>query len=264
MPFKNVSNNTITFYYEQHGNSENPPLVLISGLKGDHSVWLPILDTLAQHYYILLFDNRGIGRTTDNEAPFSINTMADDTMALIDALAIEQPTIVGHSMGGAIAQVMGRIYGDKIKKLVLCNTFCKLNITAQQVFDDVLTLHQHGVTPATIMDAIIPVAFSPTFITQELRQTIHQVSNADPYAQILKDYARQWQTLREFDSTTWLHNITLPTLIIGSKADQVATITETQLLHKQITTSQFTLLPGGHASMVEQPQLLSEAIVNFA
>lgn len=263
MPYKKINHHAVSIYYELHGDPQNPSLVLISGLKGDHSIWLPILDSLVQHYHVLIFDNRGVGRTSDNNTPFSIQTMADDTMALINALNLKQPNIVGHSLGGAIAQVIAKNYTDNIGKVVLCNTFSQLNLTAKKVFDNVLILHQQNATPAIIMDAIIPFAFSETFMTQEVRQTIHQVSNADPYTQSLENYARQWQALREFDSTPWLHSITLPTLIIGSKADQIATLTETQLLHEQITNSQLTVLPGGHAIMVEQPQRLVETILDF-
>ena len=226
-------------------------------------MWAPILENLSKNYYLLIFDNRGIGRTTDISQPFTVDTMADDVIELIDALSIHCPTVVGHSLGGAITQVIAQKYPNKVKKIILCNTFMKLNANATRGFSHVLDLYRQKATPAQIMENILPWGFSPSFITTEFLQTLQQTSNDNPYFQTLNGYERQWNALLQFDSTKWVRDISVPTLIIGSRNDITATIAETSKLHTHIKRSELLILPGAHASMFECPKLLSRAIKNY-
>ena len=97
--------------------------MLISGLKGDHNVWSSLLPDLKKDYQVLIFDNRGCGQTTDSDVPFTIETLADDTMAILEKLNLDRSIVIGHSLGGAVTQVIASKYKHKIKKVVLCNTF---------------------------------------------------------------------------------------------------------------------------------------------
>ncbi len=110
--------------YELKG--EGYPLVLIMGLTANMDWWEPrVVDELAEHYRVLLFDNRGAGRTvTPEEGEFSIPQMANDTAGLMEALGIERAHVVGVSMGGMIAQELALRHPEKVDKLVLCVTFC--------------------------------------------------------------------------------------------------------------------------------------------
>ena len=91
----------LDIYYETHG--EGPPLLLVAGLASDSQSWQPVLDTLAADFKVIVFDNRGVGRTTPQEATTSITRMADDCVGLAQQLGIEKFHLLGHSMGGFIA-----------------------------------------------------------------------------------------------------------------------------------------------------------------
>ena len=93
--------NDIQMYYEMHG--EGKPLVLIGGLASDLSEMESMSHWLAQTYRVVVFDNRGAGRTDKPDIPYSIEMMTDDMEGLLDALAIERASILGISMGGRIA-----------------------------------------------------------------------------------------------------------------------------------------------------------------
>ena len=105
---------------------EGYPLVLIMGFSANMDWWDPeLVDDLSKKFRVLAFDNRGAGRTvTPDEGEFTIELLADDTVALIDALAIEKAHIVGMSMGGMIAQELALKYPEKVDKLVLGCTNC--------------------------------------------------------------------------------------------------------------------------------------------
>src|SRR3990167_5873739 len=110
MPMANL-NNGVEMYYEIHGSGE--PFVLINGLKSDHTGWMPMLDNLKERYQVILLDNRAIGQTKDNGKAFSIEDMASDVVLLMDHLKIDEAHVAGHSMGGAIAQVLAHQYPEK-------------------------------------------------------------------------------------------------------------------------------------------------------
>src|SRR5438309_3680925 len=107
----------VDLYYESVG--DGPPLLLIAGLASDSLSWQPIVADLASHYRVITVDNRGAGRTTPQAAPTSIRAMADDCVALIEHLGLPSVHMLGHSMGGLVAQDCAIRYPDKVNALVL-------------------------------------------------------------------------------------------------------------------------------------------------
>ena len=115
--------NDITMYYEIHGEGE--PLVLIPGLPIDVTAFRQIISELAKHYRIIVFDNRGAGRTDKPDMPYSIGMMADDTAGLLAALGIQRAHVLGVSMGGRIATELTLRHPKMVKSLILVSTFVK-------------------------------------------------------------------------------------------------------------------------------------------
>ena len=104
-------------YYEIHGEGE--PLLLIMGLGSDSTGWLLQLADFAEHFKVITFDNRDVGRSSEAAGPYTLAEMAADTAGLMDALAIERAHVLGGSMGGAIAQELVLNYPEKMNKLIL-------------------------------------------------------------------------------------------------------------------------------------------------
>ncbi len=101
-----------------------PPLILITGYTATMDDWDPrFVGALAGHYRVVIFDNAGVGRTQALPAPLTIDTMASQTSALIDALGLGRPDVLGWSMGGAIAQALAVLHPAQVRRLVLCATF---------------------------------------------------------------------------------------------------------------------------------------------
>jgi pimeloyl-ACP methyl ester carboxylesterase len=101
-----------------------PPLVLITGYSATMETWDPrLVDALARHYRVVTFDNSGIGDTQPLPAPLTIDAMANQTSALIGALGLDRPDVLGWSMGGMIAQALAVLHPSQVRRLVLCATF---------------------------------------------------------------------------------------------------------------------------------------------
>ena len=98
------------------------PLVVLNGFAATSEDWDPsFIDRLASSNQLILLDNRGIGRSTDNGQPFDIAQLADDAARVIEILGIERTSLLGWSMGGFIAQTLP-LQHPGINKLILLST----------------------------------------------------------------------------------------------------------------------------------------------
>ena len=101
-----------------------PPLVMIMGFAGTMETWDPrLVDALAHHYKVVTFDNAGVGGTSALRSPLTIDAMANQTSALITTLGLEQPDILGWSMGTMIAQALAVLHPTQVNRLVLCAAY---------------------------------------------------------------------------------------------------------------------------------------------
>ncbi|HUB39980.1 MAG TPA: alpha/beta hydrolase [Streptosporangiaceae bacterium] len=101
-----------------------PPLILITGYTATMDDWDPrFVGALAEHYRVVIFDNAGVGRTQRLPTPLTIDAMANQTSALIDALGLGRPDVLGWSMGGTVAQALAVLHPAQVRRLVLCATF---------------------------------------------------------------------------------------------------------------------------------------------
>ena len=109
--------NGIDIYYEEHGHGD--PLLLIMGLAADSVAWMFQLPDFSEHYRTIVFDNRGVGRSSKPAGLYTIAQMAADAAGLLDHLKIERALVVGVSMGGMIAQELALRHPKKVRGLVL-------------------------------------------------------------------------------------------------------------------------------------------------
>jgi pimeloyl-ACP methyl ester carboxylesterase len=124
MPVAKIGNHSL--YYEIIGQGH--PLVMIRGVGSNADHWYEQVPALSQKFQLLVFDNRGIARSSDPGGPFSIRDMAADTIALMAALGIKKSHVLGYSMGGMIAQEMALNDPQKIAGLILVATDCGISL----------------------------------------------------------------------------------------------------------------------------------------
>jgi aminoacrylate hydrolase len=103
-----IVTNGIRTHYQVHKSRKGsgPALVFVSGLGGAGAYWAPQIEAFSQHFTVITYDQRGAGTTDHPDEPYSISAMATDLQALIEALQLHRPLLVGHSTGGAIGQVL--------------------------------------------------------------------------------------------------------------------------------------------------------------
>jgi pimeloyl-ACP methyl ester carboxylesterase len=113
---QNAEVNGLNMYFETLGSGR--PLILLHGGLGSGEMFGPVLPVLAEHHQVITPDLQGHGRTADIDRPIDIRLMADDIAALIDHLGLEQPDMVGYSLGGGVALLTAVKYPAKVRRLV--------------------------------------------------------------------------------------------------------------------------------------------------
>ena len=108
-------------HYTREG--QGPPVLLVQGVGVVGEGWRPQIDGLADRFTVLAFDNRGFGGSTIRDGALSIESMAGDAIALVDALGFERFHVAGHSMGGVIAQAIALRATARVRSLAFLCTF---------------------------------------------------------------------------------------------------------------------------------------------
>ena len=110
--------NDFSLYYELRG-AGGEPVVLIHGAQGDARLLEPFVPWLSERYQLLLFDQRGLGRSGKPDVPYSTALIADDAAKLMDAVGWASAHVVGVSMGGMVAQELALNHPGRVRSLVL-------------------------------------------------------------------------------------------------------------------------------------------------
>jgi pimeloyl-ACP methyl ester carboxylesterase len=131
----------INLYYETHGAGR--PLILLHGGLGSGEMFAPILPALADGRQVIAVDLQGHGRTADVDRPISVETMADDTAALIGHLGLNRPDVMGYSLGGGVALQTAIRHPGLVGRLVVVSA----NIRRSAIYPDMLA-QQGQVGPA--------------------------------------------------------------------------------------------------------------------
>jgi aminoacrylate hydrolase len=121
-------------WYEWHGPEGGETVILSAGLGGSAHYWAPNLAAFAERYRVLLYDHRSTGRSDPlPPGPTSVEAMAGDAGALIDALGLDRPHFVGHALGGLIGLALAR--QRDLGKLVVINGWAQLDPYTARCFD---------------------------------------------------------------------------------------------------------------------------------
>lgn len=251
-----------------------PPVVLIHGFGGSMWQWEQQQHTLSQHFRILTLDLPGAGLSDKPEIDYRPDQMLDFFVGFMDAVKIQQATLVGNSMGAGLAIGMALAHPTRVAKLVLIDGL------PQHVMDKLTSPSVRRALETTAPSWLVSfgnMLFGGLMIESVLKEIVHDPALLTPAVIERSNRNRQRpglikpiMTVREnlplWESgfATRVGEITHPTLVIWGEEDRVFPIAVGEELHQTIKGSRFLRIPkAGHIPQWERPDLVNQELITF-
>ena len=256
-----ITANGITINYELEGPVLAPVVTLSHSLATDLSMWDPQVPALASRYRILRYDTRGHGGTDAPDEPYSLEQLAEDARALLQALGIARTHFIGLSMGGFIGQVLALKYPQMVQSLVLCDTTSRVPAEAKPMWEErIRVARTQGMAPQ--VEPTIGRWFTEPFRTQRpdvIDRVRALIRGTKPVG-----YIGCCHAIAALDLTNRLHQITTPTLVIVGEEDPATPVAASRTIHERIKGSELVILKSAsHLSNMEQPEAFNRAVTSF-
>ncbi len=246
-------NENVKLYYEVHGSGS--PLIFLSGLSGGAWSWFMQVPYFERNYKVIVFDNRGAGRSSKPSGPYTMFDFARDAVSILDHLEFNSAYVVGVSMGGMIAQQLALLFPGRVRAMVLGCTHCGKSRRIPPSPEVLKTLMQNeGLSQEEILDKNIPLLFNPEFVKKN-PQFIDQYKKASLSAppQPPEAFNAQIAAIQDFDVCGELQNLSCKTLIFTGTADVMVPPENSRILHELIPNSVLVEFEGaGHAIHIER------------
>ena len=240
-----------------------PTVLMLHGIGGGHLSFAPQVETLASSgYRAVAWDMPGYGHSAPIE-PYTFKGLAASCIALIESLKCGDVTLVGHSMGGMVAQEVVARRPELVSKLVLAGTspsFGKPDGDWQRGFIAQRTAPlDAGLTMAQLAARLVPEMTGPQALPEGLKLATHCMSLVNP-----STYRRALEALVTFDRRANLPNIAVPTLLIAGEHDHNAPPAVMKKMAGSIPRSTYIELAGvGHLQNLEAPDDFDGLVLNF-
>lgn len=248
---------------------QGPVILLGHSYLWDAHMWANQLEVLSKSYRCIVPDLWGHGCSGPvPTATRSLRDVADNMLALMDTLNVEQFTIVGLSVGGMWGAELALKAPTRVSSLVLMNTFIGFEpeVTRDKYYGMLDTIKQSGCIPTPIIEAVTPLFFADNAVdktpdlVEGFRQSLTQISSGN--IESIVKIGRM--TFGRRDTTEEAHLFTLPCLIMSGTQDKARSVLEGFLMHDVIDGSDFVHIPdAGHISTHEQTEFVNNALLDF-
>ena len=246
-------------YFEESGSGE--VLVLICGLSADLQAWRFQVAELSKSYRVICFDNRGAGRSSAPDEPYSIGQMADDLAALMDHLSVSKARVLGWSMGGVIAQSYALAHPARVEQLLLLGTFTAPDGYLHAAISNWVNIRRSEMPYEHIVRHVARMIYSPSLANNpKAYEAFIQAMLANPYRQTDQGFFRQAEALLSYKQPS-LRELKTPTAVLVGEHDQLTPKYMSEELAAAIPGSSLQVLPGAHSGFVEFPEQYNQVLL---
>jgi pimeloyl-ACP methyl ester carboxylesterase len=232
--------NGISIHYAIYGRGS--PVIFLHGGLANINYWGNQVPAVAAHHTVILMDSRGHGRSTRDARPYGYDLMADDVIALMDALKIPKADIVGWSDGGILGLDLAMRYKDRIDKVF---AFAANTVTS-------------GVKGG--------VEKNPTFaayIERAGREYRTLSATPDDYSAFVDQIGKMWAEQPNW-SDAQLRAIDVPVLVVDGDHDEAIKLAHTETIAATIPHAGLLILPNvSHFAFLQDPEQFNFAILHF-
>jgi pimeloyl-ACP methyl ester carboxylesterase len=264
------ASNGIRYVYRRFGEGDGVPLVLLSHFRANLDMWDPLLiDEIAKKRPVIQVDNVGIGLSS-GRVPDSVEEMARDMLAFIQALRLPRVDVLGFSVGGFVAQELAISSPNLVRRVVLAGT------APRGAGDDVAVgTRVHSVTTKDVIGLkdLLFLFFAPTPISREkgvefIRRLGHPRPEADrmvsePSWRAQFEAAKKWKAADPL-ALAGLSRLKQPTLVAHGEFDVMITLARARALADNMPNADLRIFPdAGHAFLFQEPEAFGSLVVEF-
>jgi 3-oxoadipate enol-lactonase len=254
--------NGIQINYRVDGPDTAPWVTMSNSLATTHRMWDAQMEAFTTQYRVLRYDKRGHGETDVAPGPYSFELLADDVLALLDALHITQTHFVGLSMGGMTGMTMALRRPSVLRSLVLCDTTSKDPLGDPALWQQRIDAVNAGGSMAPLVETTVARFLTPDTVKNRpgVADAVRAMVRTTPIA----GYVACCQAISRLNLTDRLREIAIPTLIVVGADDPATTVEMSRVIHQRIAGSELVILKdAAHLSNLEQPAAFNEAVLGF-
>jgi aminoacrylate hydrolase len=248
-------------FYERHGTGF--PVLFVSGLGGLGSYWREQVAAFGKRFEVILHDHRGTGQSEHSRISYTVERMADDVIRLMDALGIDRAHLVGHSTGGAIAQILALDRPERLASVVIAASWTKADAYFRRLFALRKEILQR-LGPATYLQASTLMLYPPFWVArnnEKLRQQEAQSLATFPPPEIAMS---RIDAVLAFDRTDDLARIRTPALIVAAQDDVITPAYFSEELARLVPGAEVKFFAqGGHCFTQVMAREFNQAVLPF-
>jgi 3-oxoadipate enol-lactonase len=255
--------NNADIAYDDHGIGQ--PIIFLHAFPLNRSMWQGQITALLneQRFRLIALDWRGFGESESTTTVSSMELLADDVAALMDALGMQQAILCGLSMGGYVAFAFQRKYPERVGGLILADTKPDADTEEARANRAKIAQLAESEGPGAVADLQVPNLISD-YTRQhhlEVEALVRRMAEAATGSGIA---AAARGMAQRADANDLLAQITVPTLVVVGEADKLTPPTVAQAYAAKIPGAGFAVIPrAGHLSNLEQPETFLEVLRNF-
>jgi 3-oxoadipate enol-lactonase len=245
-------------HYVLEGQSGSPVLVFSNSLGANYSMWDPQAAAFQKRFRVLRYDSRGHGQSPPTPGPYSIELLARDVLAMLDALDFERVHFCGLSMGGMIGMWLALNAPERLKKLVLSNTAAKIG-TVEGWNARLEAVQKNGMK--SVASAILERWFTPAFrqkAPETMATILKMLEETNP-----EGYVACCAAVRDFDCREKLSAIRTAALVLAGAHDPATPAADGRFLAQQIPGARYVELNAAHLSNIGAQDQFNHELAAF-
>ncbi len=262
MPIVEASDGT-RLHYSVSGRRDGEPLLMIQGLGADSRGWVRQRLALAARHRVIVFDNRGVGRSDRPPGPYDLEVMATDALTVLDAAGYADAHIMGASMGGVISQIIAVRHPERVRSLVLACTACRQLPWRRELLEEWAEVAERdgmgGFTTYAVRWVIGPRSLRRFWPALGLLGSLADNLTPDSFlAQVQAILAA------DDDIRFALRTVRAPTLVLVGSQDILTPLGDSEEIADLIPGAELAIIGGGaHGFMFEHGAAFNRTVADF-
>ncbi len=248
----------INLYYESVGSGDC--LLLLHGLGSSVRDWEEQIDAFAEHFWVLMVDVRGHGRSDKPAGPYSVKQFSDDVAALLDGLGVSEAHVVGLSMGGMIAFQLAIDFPERMKRLVIVNSAAEL---MPQTFKQKFEVWQRFAILRFLGMRKMGEFLAPRLFIKAEHASIRETFVERWAENDKRAYTDALRALVGWSVMDCVHEIGVPVLVIAADEDYIPLADKEAYVEKLANGRLLIIEDSRHATPVEHPEIFNTAVLQF-